>query len=745
VNNSFDNSSISGSSLAPLLKTSAQPKKSRTHRDSLRRVALLGAGYIAEWHAKAISSIRNIELVAVCDQVPSRASLFAEKFNVPKMYRSLDRMLASEQLDSVHVLLPPDSHFQAAKSILTSSVSAFIEKPMCLSPQEGEMLTRLAEERNVKLGVGHNFLFAECYERLREDVRGGVLGSLDHLTITWHRELAQATSGPFDIWMLREPANIMLEIGPHCVAQMLDLAGIPDVMEAHVSNPIVLPSGQRFYRRWLVNALSGRTAVDLRFSFVPGFAEFTLQARGSLASATVDFERNTYTLRHHRPLIDDFDRYAMIVDEAKSARHQARRTMLNYALSKVALSSRGNPYGASIARTLDAFYSTLNAASDDRIAGRRAVDVIRICEEIGRTGLAGAGHVTTQGPATPEPTPIEVTEVSPAQTLILGATGFIGRKLMRQLMESGHRVRVLVRNPGKIAADMRNPRLECLQGDLNDAVALRNAMTGIDCVYHLARADVKSWTDYQRYEIGVTREVAEAALATGVKRLIYTGTIDSYYAGANAGTITEDTPLDPGIERRNLYARAKAASERMLLQMHRERNLPVIILRPGIVIGGGGSPMHWGVGRWWYGSICQTWGSGLNPLPFVLVDDVAKGLIAASEAPGIEGESFNLVADPCITAHEYLDEMDRFSGIKIQRCPTRIVKFYLEDSFKWIVKVMTRHSDRHLPSYRDWETRRQLAFFDCTRAKVRLGWKPISDRAELVRCGIHEPLKEMLS
>ena len=50
-----------------------------------------------------------------------------------------------------------------------------------------------------------------------------------------------------------------------------------------------------------------------------------------------------------------------------------------------------------------------------------------------------------------------------------------------------------------------------------------------------------------------------------VQRLIYTSTIDSYYAGAKAGTITETTPLDPHIAWRNLYARAKAESEELLM------------------------------------------------------------------------------------------------------------------------------------------------------------------------------------
>ena len=201
---------------------------SGTRNGSKRRVALLGAGYIADWHAKALASIGDIELVAVCDRMISRAESFAKKFDVPGVYGSLEAMLAAERLDSVHVLLPPDLHFQAAETILAAGVSAFIEKPMCLSPEHAARLTRLAAESGLRIGVGHNFLFSECYERLRSDLRKGILGSIDHLTITWHRELPQVTSGPFDLWMLREPGNVMLEIGPHCVAQMLDLVGVPE-------------------------------------------------------------------------------------------------------------------------------------------------------------------------------------------------------------------------------------------------------------------------------------------------------------------------------------------------------------------------------------------------------------------------------------------------------------------------------------------------------------------------------------
>ena len=62
-------------------------------------------------------------------------------------------------------------------------------------------------------------------------------------------------------------------------------------------------------------------------------------------------------------------------------------------------------------------------------------------------------------------------------------------------------------------------------------------MEGIDVVYHLARSNVKRLSDYQRHEVQATIRIAEAAIASGVKRFIYTGTIDSYFAGAKAGVI----------------------------------------------------------------------------------------------------------------------------------------------------------------------------------------------------------------
>lgn len=714
----------------------ALPTSNARPSNSPRRVAFLGAGYIADWHAQSIASVADVELVAVCDRILPKAQAIANKFGVPKTYESLETMLAEETLDAVHVLLPPDRHFEAARAILDAGVNVFLEKPMCDHAADCESLVRLAQDQGLRIGVGHNFLFSEPYEQLRHDLRRGVLGKIDHVTITWHRPLPPILHGPFDIWMLRDPRNILLEIGSHSVAHMLDLVGEPDEMQVHPSNPIDLPTGRRFYRRWQVNAFQGHTAVELRFSFVPGFSEYTVHLRGSLAAGTVDFERNTYTLQQHSPSDPDFDSYAMIRNQAKSLKKQGRRTLLNYFRSKLDRRVRGNPYGSSIARAMDAFYAPDGVAFDGRADGRTGAMVIRWCEKMGTIA-----DLPPQ-PTTVEPIAARVKTSRPSSVLVLGGTGFIGKELVRQLIDSGRYPRLLVRNLGNLPTHLRTPEVNCQIGDLTNKEDLRRAMEGVDSVFHLARANVKSWPEYEQFEIGATRKVADCAVEAGVRRLIYTGTIASYYQGARAATITEHTPLDPGIARGNYYSRAKTASEDLLMQMHRNQGLPVVILRPGIVIGRGGSPFHWGVGMWWHDAICQTWGDGKNKLPLVLVEDVAQGLIAAMEKEGAEGRSFNLVGDPCLSAQEYLDELDRCGGIRLQRYPTPIVRFYLTDLIKWAAKVALRHPEHRFPSYRDWETRTLCAQFDCSAAKTILGWQPVKDRDELVRRGIEAPLVE---
>ncbi len=726
-------------------------------RSSPFRVGLLGTGYIASWHADALRAVKGTTLAAVCDRDEALARSFASRRGLPedRAFPSLEAMLQAPGpgLDAVHVLLPPDRHAAAAEALIAAGVHVLLEKPMGVTGDECRRLTALAEAKGVSLGVNHNFLFAPAHERLRGDALSGRIGRLDRVDLTWHRPLGQLQDGPFDIWMLRDPANVLLEIGPHLVSALLDLAWDRreelGPMTARAGWPTTLPGGGRFFRRWQVDAGGDALAASLSLAFGPGFDEHAARVRGALAVGVADLERDVYVLREHVPAGMDVDRYRRSLAEAKALKSQARRTLAAYALSKVKLAKVGGPYGASIVGALRRFYEDLAAGRpvDRRLSGSFGAEVVAVCERLGREG-AEAAAAATPAPAPPAAAPAipATTTTARPEVLVLGATGFIGRRLVAKLVDAGRPTRVLVRNPGRIPDELRREGVEVVVGDLVRPEDVERALEGISGVVHLARAAAaRQWSEYLEQDVAVTRRLAEACLARGVRRLVYTGTIDSYYAGAKAGTITEETPLDPMIARRNYYARAKAASEGELLAMHRERGLPLVIARPGIVVGAGGSPFHWGVGMWSFQAVCRLWGDGTNPLPLVLVDDVADGLIACLDAPGIEGQSFNLAADSGVTARRYVEALDAASGSTFQVRAGSIRSYYLADMAKWVVKCAAGHPDRRRrPAYRDWESRSQRARFDCSKARRDLGWKPVDDPAELLRLGVAEPASAAL-
>src|SRR3979409_2798017 len=109
------------------------------------QIGFLGAGYIADWHAKALRAVPRVELFAVCDQNAQRARRFATRFGVPATYTDLNAMLEAKRLDAIHVLVPPDQHFAAARRSLDAGVHVLLEKPMCIAEAECSDLVEQAK------------------------------------------------------------------------------------------------------------------------------------------------------------------------------------------------------------------------------------------------------------------------------------------------------------------------------------------------------------------------------------------------------------------------------------------------------------------------------------------------------------------------------------------------------------------------------------------------------------------------
>lgn len=688
------------------------------------RAGVVGAGYIAAWHAEALKSIPGVQMVAVCDTDTAAASALAAPYGAG-VYANLDAMLAEGRLDAVHVLTPPHLHCAQAISALRAGAHVLVEKPFAISLDEARQMTAAAQTANRVIAVNHNFLALPAYDRLKRAVARGVPGRIDSADIRWRLPLAPLRSGPFGLWMLRTPQNLLLELGPHLFAFATDLFGPLHDIDLRLSHPISRPGGASHYQGWQIRGWAGGVDVTLHLSLVEGAEDRSVELRGVAGIARLDYGRDTLIMQ--RPNASDIVINPLRHELAAAGAHL--REGLRNATRQLLSLNRKSPYGLGFHGAIGSFYAAVasGAAVDARFSGASATEVIGAIERT--IALLPVQAVVPQPPAAPQ---------RPATMLVIGGTGFIGRALTRALVGAGHQVRVLSRGHANPFADLGSG-VELFAAALTDTQGLRAAMDGIHTVYHLARAEEPTWDAYLQNDVAITEAIAGAAMVAGVRRLIYTGTIASYDASDPGRVITEDTGFGP-MEHRNLYARSKALSEARLLALHRDQGLPLVIARPGVVVGPGGPLQHWGIGRWHGAGAVRVWGDGRNLLPFVLIDDVADALLRLAEVPGLEGQSFNLVGDNLLSALDYFAAIHRLTGTRIRVATGSLGLFYAADGVKYLLKRYgLRKPGLTRPMLSDWKSRALLSPFQNDRAKAVLGWQPEPDAAQFARRAIDHP------
>lgn len=168
--------------------------------------------------------------------------------------------------------------------------------------------------------------------------------------------------------------------------------------------------------------------------------------------------------------------------------------------------------------------------------------------------------------------------------LVTGGTGFLGGALVRRLLRSERRVKVLVRSPSK-GARLADQGAEVLIGSITDIAAVRGAVRDVDVVYHLAGrllAPGVPATVYRTTHVDGTKLLlACCAEAAGLKVLVHCSTT-GVLGATGCRPADEDAPIRPT----NVYEETKAEAELAVREQSR-KGLPVVIARPGLVYGPG--------------------------------------------------------------------------------------------------------------------------------------------------------------
>lgn len=697
----------------------------------VKRVAFIGAGNIASVHAEAIARRADARLVAVVDPRQDVATRFAAGHGASRSYATVEEALAAQVADVFHILTPPPTHAALATQILEAGHDVVVEKPLAETGDEASALVRLAAEKDAALHTNQNFVWHPTHRQLRQRLGGYGIGPHRAITCHYVMPLRQLAARQFGHWMFDSPRNLLLEQAVHPLSQLDDIAGPLEVADVHAGPVTDFGGGVHLTTSWVIRFASAACPVVMHFSLGASHPVWSVEVIGEDGTVRADYISGRVLDEKPGAYLEAAETLRGGLRAGMSATGQAMGGAARYLGSQAGLLKRNDPFFRSIRGSLDHFYDAISLGTG-RPDGQRGARLVALCNEIA-------------GPTTPRTVARAKVATAPASAdvAVLGGTGFIGRAVVRQLLGQGKRVSVLARTVTGLPDLYFQSGVSLHQGSVGDAEAVASAIGAAPVVINLAHGGGgDSYEAIHKALVGSARIVADMAKEAGTEKLLYVSSIAALYLGDPDETITGATGPDPEPEKRGDYARAKAAAELEMMALARD-GVPVSIFRPGIVVGEGTSPFHSGVGLYNREQVCLGWNNGDNPLPFVLVDDVAAALVrAALEVPAsdLSGRSFNLVGDVRLSARVYTALLAHALRRPLSFRPQTVWAQQAGEIVKWGIKAVAGRGPG-FPSPRDLNSRGMAAAFDTSTEKEVLGWSPVADRAEFIRQAmeVHRP------
>jgi len=195
------------------------------------RVAIIGCGVIASDHIGAIKAHCGPVELHLCDINPEAAHRLQKVVDFEtEIHTDVFQLVSDQQFDIVHVLTPPDSHFDIAKHVVQSRANVIVEKPMTLTLEDTENLYLLSEQMGQKICVDHSLLYMECVLKAFELIRSGVLGRVigAHCFFGHAERRKTIPYGGVSHWAYNLPGGPLTNLISHPASLLVELLGKPD-------------------------------------------------------------------------------------------------------------------------------------------------------------------------------------------------------------------------------------------------------------------------------------------------------------------------------------------------------------------------------------------------------------------------------------------------------------------------------------------------------------------------------------
>nr|WP_209550806.1 NAD-dependent epimerase/dehydratase family protein [Streptococcus panodentis] len=306
------------------------------------------------------------------------------------------------------------------------------------------------------------------------------------------------------------------------------------------------------------------------------------------------------------------------------------------------------------------------------------------------------------------------------KVLVTGATGFLGKYVIEELVEQGYEVRAFGRNQ-KAGQALQGPSVEFFAGDFSQEEDIFAACEGVDAVVHAGALSTiwGPWEQFYRANVLGTKRVLEACRHFGIKRLVYISSPSIYAAARDQLDIKEtDAPKENEL---NFYIKSKLQAERVISQYPQ---VPSVILRPRGLFGIGDTSIFPRVLRLSQQFAIPLIKNGQQLMDMTCVENAALAVRLALEMPQAHGQVYNITnGEP----HSFKDLLDQaLEGLQVRKryvkLPAGLLAF-LAQSFESIYRFFRIKKEPPLTLY-TYYLMRYSQTLDISAAVRDLGYRP---------------------
>lgn len=586
------------------------------NNEKIPTIGLVGCGAIAElFYLPALTKMPGVcEKMILADQDKARLELLSTVYKPARVTQDYHDLLG--KVDGVILALPHSLHYQVSKEFLATGVDVMCEKPLAGTLAQAREMVVFAEANGAKLAVNQVRRLYPVYQEIHKRIARGDLGNLRSIRYVDGEEFSWPTASGF-YFQNELKRGVLFDRGIHGLdAICWWLGGNPDLISFEsdrmggVEGTAVVKGA--FYGCNIEVILSWLTKLKNLYQ-IEG-------EKGCLEGDINDWKTLQFTP------VDGKKEVIHLPSSEKSYMDFGKKMMENF-IEVVAGKAEPLVPAAATLPALEWIDACYQAETRLSMPWYEAVP------------MTGGNELST--------------------TLVTGSTGFVGGWVVEGLhLRKFSKIRAGLHSWSS-AARIARMDVEMMPCDILNPSQIEKAMRGVDFVVHCAVGGRDVILDG-------TRNVMDAALKAGVRRVVHISTAEVY--GSVGGDVDELSKVDGSTSE---YAQMKASAEDICWE-YASKGLPVVILRPSIIYGPFGKSWTTGFAeRLFMGSWGQFEEFGEGICNLVYVDDLVEAIRLSLMTDGSDGEAFNVTGPDLVTWNQYFKNFNSSLGLPDLRLISR--------------------------------------------------------------------------